>query len=1003
MDGGTRAEMAFLEASKETPESAYVKEETSASAEQREHEVIIAQLKRRLKDKVKHCTALQEELRSLEAKITVLRTEKSSEMQQQRQFAKDLAEEKLKIMEVRKQFTRKGKDHVRHLKKVHELDTKSKALLFQEQTLDQSIRHSKEITRATEDKVREMQRDLHGLKLKLDASTREMQNTKEIVLELRSKLQKKEFDMIRENYASRVQIEELKRIVDEREDIVRNLEVDRTVATDEIQRISIVIENIREEAAHVSEVLRKQVKDETFRVEDLERALSTCRINLKETREALEVALESEAVMKKDIATSKELNFALHASASEAKANVNLAHSRAKDEARENATLIQTLADLDADNVLLQEKLKNTVAVRDQAKITLAQEKAHVKKLMEELREEIDLDNAHGGALEKAKAFAIETEKKMGEMAAEETNAQARVVTLNTELELLKSDIAVVRGGFPDKKRAIEEKLVEGELLAKSMQEKKQERAYKREQFEKRKSELERELSDKDATIERLRRAVTLTDARNESMKSMMVQTSQMLREDREKLEKNIVDARANDASLVGKLHDAEEQEYEAELAIGGVQEKESVLESKLSAAKKELKPLVAEFDTLSVELKTRMKEETRKAYDLEETLDRVTAEIHSTVLKFDEEVAQETILLKALRAQQIRSAAAKDNFEFQRDIEREYEERISGVEKLLKVSEVELTSSTEVCARLLSDIEQSDNITEFQEKQIRDEEASQAEMLTLLTKERSLVQEIDRIIKVKQGQFESDSNAVAERLLAYQNMLVDRSETANRISGHIRGELESQRLLSAKVQEVKELMEAELIDYHSRMKSVLAENDECKIDISDKEVSIMEIKAEIQRATEAVSDIRIKLDSKLNERDAMKDEIDLCKREARQLRLQLETRGAYEKELFDTLKMKDQTIELLERQMEDADGVDKTLREQILSTTHEKKMVLEQISSRKAVEDALVEELEATKMEFSGVSGVEDANLQESMHRSDAHRAEYASTLLRVVEGEGE
>jgi len=995
---GTIQALASLEASGETPESSLVKEETSASAEQREHEAIIAQMKTRLKTKIKTCTLLQEELRGIEAKITVLRTENMSEVQQMKQFSRDLTEEKTKISELRRQFTKKGKDHVHHLKKVHDLDTKSKALLFKEQTFDHSIRHSKEIASTVEEKTRELQRNLHGLKLGLDGAERELVTSKEITLELREKVQKKEFEIIRENYDSRVQIESLKRIIDERVEIIRNLESDRGIASDEIQRLSLMIERIREEAAIISARQHSQIKEETFRLEDAEAAFERCKSNIEEKEELLENSRESESLMRKEIATMKESNFALHSSVSESLANVKLLNSRVKDISRDNAALVQVLSDLDANEVLLQEKLKNMTHARDNSKTQLATAQAHVKALMEDLKEEVELDSAHGDAMRKAKIFARETEVKMGEMSAQETAAQARVVVLNTELALLEKDITAASGEVPKRKKIIEEKLIEGEQLTRSSQEKEQERAYKVERFEKQKAELERELNEKDATIDRLKRAITLTDAKNESIRSMMRQTDQMLREDREKLERRIVSAQSDDAILAGKLHDAEEKEYETELAMGSIEEKESILESRVVAARKELKPLVAAFDATAVNLNSKTKELERTAYDLEEKLKRSQERCVALVHKYDEEVAQEQKLITHLRTQQLRKANAKDKVEFRSSLESEYEGRIKAVERSLKVAEDELKSKTELCTRLLSEMKNADNISDFQEKQIRDEEASQAEMAVLLEKERSLVQEIDRIIKVKQGQFESDSNAVAERLMAYQNMLVERSETANRISGSIRGELETQKLTSAKIQEIKDAMELELVTYRSKIKSVVDEKDELKTSVADDEVNIMETKAEIQRATEAASDNRIKLDTKLNTLDVLKDEIDISRRESRQLRLQLETRGAYEKELFDSLKMKDETIKLLEAQVEDADGVDKSLRAQLRAMEHEKKVIMHEISSRKAAEDALVDELERTKMRFSGVAPIEDVNLQESMHRSDAHRAEYANALLKII-----
>lgn len=273
--------------------------------------------------------------------------------------------------------------------------------------------------------------------------------------------------------------------------------------------------------------------------------------------------------------------------------------------------------------------------------------------------------------------------------------------------------------------------------------------------------------------------------------------------------------------------------------------------------------------------------------------------------------------------------------------------------------------------------------------------------MKQALMEERDALAGIDRIIKIKEGQFENDANAVTERLLAYKNMLVERSENANRLDGKIGGELQDQKINRAKLEEVAQLMDAEKEQFDDELSARVREKDEYKSAVGDKDVAIMQANAEIQRSAEAVSDCRIKLDGTQNEVEVLKDEVDLTRREAKQLELQLETRGAYERELFDSMMMKDQTIKLLETQLADAEGVDNSLHAQLRALEHEQKMLQSNIDARKASQDTLINELESAKMRFSTVAPIDDVKLQTSMHRAEQHRAEYANTLLKIVGGE--
>jgi len=530
------------------------------------------------------------------------------------------------------------------------------------------------------------------------------------------------------------------------------------------------------------------------------------------------------------------------------------------------------------------------------------------------------------------------------------------------------------------------------------LQQKTQESDYARSQFEELRAELEAELAAKDATIDRMKRAIMLTDAKNESIRSMMLQSDQMLREDRDKLEKNIIAVQSLDAGLTGQLHEAEEKQYEMKLALDNEQERDIVLEARIAAVRKEMKPLIIEFDGQVVGLEGKVSKKSREVYDLEDESSRVRGQARVMQLKYDEESAQESKLRSKVRVQQVRRAAAGDELEINQALESEYEARIRSIEGSLQGMEEQLDGKTAECDEYLGKMKEAENVTTFQERMIRDEQAGQAKMKQALGDERKALQDIDRMIRLKEGQFENDANAVQERLMAYQNMLVERQESANRISGEIKGEAVAQQIAATKLEEVTDIMDSEKMTFDEKMRGKTQERDEFKTQISEKEVSIMQAEAEIQRSSEAASDNRIKLDGTLNEVEVLKDEVDISRREAKQLELQLETRGAYEKELFDSMSMKDQTIKLLETQLQDAEGVDSSLHIQLKALSHEQKVLKDKLLMRKQAEDELVNELESAKMRFSSVAPIEDVNLQTSMHRAEAHRAEYANTLLKII-----
>ena len=586
----------------------------------------------------------------------------------------------------------------------------------------------------------------------------------------------------------------------------------------------------------------------------------------------------------------------------------------------------------------------------------------------------------------------------MGEMAQEEAEALASVTITNTRVELLQKDLRNVQRETEEQRASIEKHLKEIERVSNVLQEKEQNRHFQEKELRQRREELEKTMQDRDETIQRLKRACMLTTSKLDSLKAMLQETDQILLEDRKKLEKEIEDVQSKDASLTGRLFHAEEEEYEAENKLESLEERVTKLRAKIDSKRNEIRPLISEFDNTMIELKDNVSKEKNKIYEVEEKLTVIRTRCRANQLKLDQEIEQESKLQSRFREENLRYKQAKDRYEVQLELQKEFERRVKQVEQNLKKAEQRLDDKTSECVSLLNKLKDAETKAEFHQKQIFDEQNKQDEMRNLLQNERKLVQEIDSIIQIKRGQFESDSNAVSERLLVYQKMLVDRTEAANRIGATIKAEITTQNELRVSVEETETEMETERMQFKESESGMNDQEEELKASLADFEVNVMEYQAEIQRTSEAVSDGRIKLASLRNKCDVLKDELDLVRRESNQLNLQLESRGAKEKELFDSLTMKDETIKLLEEQLQDADGVDASLRAQLRALDHEKKVLKEQVRLRQEREDEFVKKLENVKMKFATIAPTGDGDLQAAMHREEAHREEYASTLLKMV-----
>ena len=84
---------------------------------------------------------------------------------------------------------------------------------------------------------------------------------------------------------------------------------------------------------------------------------------------------------------------------------------------------------------------------------------------------------------------------------------------------------------------------------------------------------------------------------------------------------------------------------------------------------------------------------------------------------------------------------------------------------------------------------------------------------------------------------------------------------------------------------------------------------------------------------------------------------------------------------------------------MQAKEAVELSLNKQLRTSEYELKGLKDKISEKIQRQEMLVQQLEATKFQFSTVAPSDpDVALQTSMKRAEAHRAQYANTLLKIL-----
>ena len=235
-----------------------------------------------------------------------MKSRKTAELAQYRQHLKDLEDERARMNELRRDFGDKGKDTVTHLKRFHELNILIKTLHSRELDINQTIKRYDEATKENQNKTRTLLQDLDTLKLGLETVSRELEAAHDGTRDYRERVQRKEFEIVRVNYEFRTQVEGLKRLLIEREEIIKNMMTDKSLADEETRRVSLAIQSVREEGTRDIASLESHLKKETDMIAELRDLLHELEKNEEDKTETIENQIAKIKIQEKQIETDKK-------------------------------------------------------------------------------------------------------------------------------------------------------------------------------------------------------------------------------------------------------------------------------------------------------------------------------------------------------------------------------------------------------------------------------------------------------------------------------------------------------------------------------------------------------------------------------------------------------------------------------------------------------------------------------------------------------------------------
>lgn len=946
--------------SPQTPEDM---KDINQQAQADELNTTIVLLRKRLEEKVKFATVLEQGLRSRQASTDVIQSQLDQTCQAREQTQKeqkDVAESTRTLGEA---IITLGKKQVDISRESNRLELQIKDLqMTHELTVDKEKKAEMMHIEADE-KGHRLEQDLISVRIENTRLLEDNDKMQNDLLQTEDSLQEKRDIHVRGSNASKVRVIAFRKKFEETVDVMEETRTSLDELNDSLGRLreTIRMEGLLEGAAinelqarlNGEEAANKQLCKTLGQKEKTAVMLATNLKTATAAREMLSQQLEERLTLSMEL--SKRLtDLNMHTQTLE---------ERLGDKSVEAENLSKALEAVQSDVKVLELQLSKEKHNVLSAGRTLENQQTRVTLGNRSVSEKVDADQTMTLRVKQIEADAGLLRGELDDAMTSEQKIKMRLsVTEQKRLILGQQfeDLDLTFKEMTDRhnKCCQEHDRVEHNLKHKTKQLMKDEHDSKI-----RLNDLQNELRARYDTVVQLKNGLMLNDVKIRDLTEMLENASVSAEQNRQLLAKRTTE--------VGQANKLLESEIAQEKSRGALLEQDLLnVEGRLRSSLAQLKAqestaegIEGVNDTDQDMIMKRLTQQTQKMERINTERRQVLSDSRAWQIKLEDQVHDKNRAMKMLTDEKVITNKQRDRMEEAIDRELEQKSRIKMLEKHNTALDEDLESKTEMCSKVSIDGKDLEGECDIVHENLRSQELQNKDLLHIQDNNRKKHADCQEAFKQQESNHLADARAVKMSIVTLQDSLMERISMVEQL-------VRTTTKLKAKTAELKTQVESTEFKANSSRKQFetqLSEEQQLCAAMRGKAECKVREKQQLLDGIQAKSDKIIMLERTLiesgNKGEVLKSDVDTKRKESEMMADQLAKREFMERSMFQSLMDKEDNIVRMKRETRERLKRTSTAEKNVKAAMFENRLLKKQLQEKAKAERYLLAELEGLRL----------------------------------------
>lgn len=747
-----------------------------------ERDLQVIQLTKRLEEKEKFATVLEQGVRSARASEDVLNSQIDSQRQIREALQKEIKETKASTEIAKIVHVNRGKKGVSLKKEINRLELQLKDLqVTMEQTIDKERRASGQGTESVR-KARELMRELIEVRIN---NTRFLENNEskgQQLMETKEKVQGERDGYVRDANAARVKVIALKKKYEE--------------TADDIVKLNELCDELEESLAALRMTMATEQALEGARIKDLQTQLTSeeganralcAKLGEKarfETRlrTDLKTAIAARTMLSEQLEEKMKLSLELGARIKHLMQVTQAYELRLSDKNLEAETLGKSLDMVKSDVKVLELQLTKEEHNMLEADRVLKEQQAKVVFNGSTINEKVDKDQTMSLAISQIEANSRLLKEDLSDRVKAQESLKMRVMTVEERKMMLQQQVEDLESSFSEMTERLKQVIADHQRTELNLKIKTKDLLQDEHNAKLKLAEIQNTLKQRTDTIVTLKNGLMLDEVKVRDLTEMLEGASVSAEKNRQLLTRRVTELTQSNKLLA--------EETQQEKSRGALLETDLVnVEGRLRSSLAQLKAQgstaagISSVNNQDQEMvMKRLEDQTAKIERLNQERVQVLSDIQSWNIKLEDQGQDKDRVMKLMRQEKGVTNKLRDRAEDELDRELEQKSRVKMLTKHNSALDVDLADKVESVADVKIEVDDFESQVDIQAEELRAKELKNEELVGIQNSQQKQISILQVQLKNQEQAHLADARAVKLSIISLQDALMDKVQNVEQL-----------------------------------------------------------------------------------------------------------------------------------------------------------------------------------------------------------------------------